>query len=106
MVHALLPAERTAIVSLYNEETYTPFEVAFTAALTDTGLDQLLDARLLAALRTGKRDVDDLDAEPLPVLLAMSDNGPHMRSHTTREFMAACPITERFGRPSTPSDQA
>jgi transposase InsO family protein len=29
-----------------------------------------------------------------------------MRSHTTREFMAACTIMQRFGRPSTPSDQA
>ncbi len=29
-----------------------------------------------------------------------------MRSHTTREFMAACAIMQRFGRPSTPSDQA
>jgi putative transposase len=36
----------------------------------------------------------------------MSDNGPQMRSHTTREFMAACAIMQRFGRPSTPSDQA
>jgi transposase InsO family protein len=40
------------------------------------------------------------------VLLAMSDNGPQMRSHTTRKFMAACAIMQRFGRPSTPSDQA
>jgi hypothetical protein len=40
------------------------------------------------------------------VLLAMSDNGPQMRSHTTREFMAACAIMQRFGRPGTPTDQA
>ena len=40
------------------------------------------------------------------MLLAMSDNGPQMRSHTTREFMAACAIMQRFGRPRTPTDQA
>jgi transposase InsO family protein len=88
------------------EETSTQIEVAFTAALTETGLDELLDAQLLAALRCGATDVDALDDGQLPVLLAMSDNGPQMRSHTTREFMAACTIMQRFGRPSTPSDQA
>ena len=88
------------------EEPSTQVEVAFTAALTEAGLDQLLDVRLLAALRAGNRDVDDLDDDRLPVLLAMSDNGPQMRSHTTREFMAACTIMQRFGRPSTPTDQA
>ncbi|HMA46076.1 MAG TPA: DDE-type integrase/transposase/recombinase [Frankiaceae bacterium] len=88
------------------EETSTQIEVAFTAALADTGLDALLDTRLLAVLRSGGRDVDDLDDDRVPVLLAMSDNGPQMRSHSTREFMAACAIMQRFGRPSTPTDQA
>lgn len=36
----------------------------------------------------------------------MSDNGPQMRSRTACEFMAACAIMQRFGRRSTPSDQA
>ena len=36
----------------------------------------------------------------------MSDNGPQMRSHSTKEFMAACAIMQRFGRPGTPTDQA
>jgi transposase InsO family protein len=40
------------------------------------------------------------------VLIAMSDNGPQMRSHSTKEFMAACAIMQRFGRPGTPTDQA
>jgi transposase InsO family protein len=88
------------------EETSTQIEVAFTAALSEAGLDELLDTRLLDALRSGAVDVDNLDDGQLPVLLAMSDNGPQMRSHTTREFMAACAIMQRFGRPSTPSDQA
>jgi transposase InsO family protein len=94
----------TALVSA--EETSTQVEVAFTQALTEAGLDELLDARLLTALRSGEVDVDALDDGCLPVLLAMSDNGPQMRSHTTREFMAACAIMQRFGRPATPSDQA
>lgn len=88
------------------EQTSTQIEVAFTAALAEAGLDTLLDARLLTALRSGQANLDDLDDEQLPVLLAMSDNGPQMRSHTTREFMAACAIMQRFGRPSTPADQA
>ncbi len=29
-----------------------------------------------------------------------------MTSHTTREFMAACAIMQRLGRPGTPTDQA
>jgi len=88
------------------EETSPQVEVAFGQALAEAGLDELLDARLLAALRRGGRDVDSLDDERLPVLLAMSDNGAQMRSHTTREFMAACAVMQRFGRPSTPTDQA
>jgi putative transposase len=40
------------------------------------------------------------------VLIAMSGNGPQMRSHSTKEFMAACAIMQRFGRPGTPTDQA
>jgi putative transposase len=94
----------TSLVSA--EETSTQVEVAFTHALEHAGLDELLDHRLLQALRSGEVDVDALDDGQLPVLLAMSDNGPQMRSHTTREFMAACAIMQRFGRPATPSDQA
>jgi transposase InsO family protein len=36
----------------------------------------------------------------------VSDNGPQMRSFTTREFMAALAIAQHFGRPHTPTDQA
>ena len=42
----------------------------------------------------------------MPLLIAMSDNGPQMRSHSTKESMAACAIMQRFGRPATPTDQA
>jgi transposase InsO family protein len=94
----------TCLVSA--EETSVQVEVAFTHALQEAGMADLIDHRLLAALRTGDTDPDALDEETVPVLLAMSDNGPQMRSHTTREFMAACAISRRFGRPGTPSDQA
>ncbi|MBV9315534.1 MAG: DDE-type integrase/transposase/recombinase, partial [Pseudonocardia sp.] len=39
-------------------------------------------------------------------LWAISDNGPQMRSHTTREFLAGVAIAQQFGRPHTPEDQA
>src|SRR6266702_4294853 len=45
-------------------------------------------------------------AGPLPLLLAISDNGPQMRSHSTREFLAGVAIAQQFGRPHTPTDQA
>jgi hypothetical protein len=42
----------------------------------------------------------------VPLLLAISDNGPQMRSHSTREFLAGIAIAQQFGRPHTPEDQA
>ena len=97
----------TTLVSA--QETSTQIEVAFTAALTEEGLAERIDARLLARLRAGQvspAELDGPEADGVPVLIAMSDNGPQMRSHTTREFMAACAIMQRFGRPGTPTDQA
>ena len=97
----------TTLVSA--EETSTQIEAAFTAALSEEGLDGRIDARLLARLRAGQASPAELDgpeADGVPVLIAMSDNGPQMRSHTTKEFMAACAIMQRFGRPGTPTDQA
>jgi putative transposase len=91
------------------EETSTQIEAAFTAALHAEQLTERIDARLLARLRTGQATAADLDgpeADGVPVLIAMSDNGPQMRSHSTKEFMAACAIMQRFGRPGTPTDQA
>ena len=41
-----------------------------------------------------------------PLLLTVSDNGTEMRAGDTRRFMALCSTTQRFGRPSTPTDQA
>jgi putative transposase len=94
------------------EETSTQIEVAFTAALEAEGLLQLADQRATAALRaalaSGERDnVHALaDAGHIPLLLAVSDNGSQMRSHSTREFLAGMAIATRFGRPGTPTDQA
>jgi putative transposase len=91
------------------EETSSQVEVAFTDALHAEGLHERIDARLLDQLRAGvvqPADLDAPDADGVPVLIAMSDNGPQMRSHSTKEFMAACAIMQRFGRPGTPTDQA
>ena len=94
------------------EESSTQVEVAFTAALEAEGLLELADARstdaLRGALARGDRQrVHELaDAGQLPLLLAVSDNGPQMRSHTTREFLAGMAIATRFGRPGVPQDQA
>jgi transposase InsO family protein len=100
----------TTVVSV--EETSTQVEVAFTDALEAENLLALADARATAALRaallSGDCDrVADLTGDgQLPLLLAVSDNGPQMRSHTTREFLAGMAIATRFGRPHTPTDQA
>lgn len=94
------------------EETSTQVEVAFTHALDDQDLLELADTRATAALRAallaGDRDqVHTLAGDgQIPLLLAVSDNGPQMQSHTTREFLAGMAIATRFGRPGTPTDQA
>jgi putative transposase len=99
----------TTVVSA--EESSTQVEVAFTTALETEDLWQAADARatqaLVTALACGDRDVLDaaIDDGQRPLLLAISDNGPQMRSHTTREFLAGVAIATQFGRPGTPTDQ-
>jgi putative transposase len=94
------------------EETSTQVEVAFTAALEAEDLLTLADERATAALRAalacGDRDrvVEVTGHGQLPLLLAISDNGAQMRSHSTREFFAGVAIAQQFGRPATPTDQA
>lgn len=94
------------------EETSTQIEVAFTAALQAEGLLAAADARATAALRAALLSGDRarigqiIDEGQLPLLLAISDNGPQMRSHSTREFLAGVAIAQQFGRPHTPQDQA
>jgi putative transposase len=89
----------TEVVSV--EETSTQVELAFTAALAAEGLLARVDARH----DDGRVDVG-VDDEARPILLAVSDNGPQMRSGSTREFLALCAIAQHFGRPHTPTDQA
>ncbi|MEZ5119872.1 MAG: integrase core domain-containing protein [Candidatus Nanopelagicales bacterium] len=93
----------TTLVSA--EETSLQVEVAFLDALHVAGLEHLIDLDTLDALRNGHIGLSDLD-DQTPVLLAVSDNGPQMRSMSTRQFMAAFAIGQQFGRPSTPTDQA
>ena len=79
------------------EETSSQVRVVFEHALEAEGLlDLLTDERL------------DLDLEDprRPILLAVSDNGPQMRAHDTRAFMALMAIAQHHGRPHTPTDQA
>jgi len=85
------------------EESSTQVEVAFTRALVADSKEHLLDADLLDELAHGI--IPDSD-DRLPVLLALSDNGPQMTSRATAIFMAAARIVQHFGRPGTPNDQA
>jgi transposase InsO family protein len=85
------------------EETSTQVEVAFTRALCADGKDHLLeDPTLHAELAGGIVP----DRDEMPVLLAVSDNGPQMTSQATATFMAGARIAQHFGRPGTPNDQA
>lgn len=84
------------------EESSIQVEVAFTRALVADGKDHLLEGPLLAELATGVIP----DADDVPVLLAVSDNGPQMTSKATAAFMASVRIGQHFGRPGTPNDQA
>ena len=94
------------------EESSTQIEVAFTDALSAEGLweaaDERATAALVAALSCGDRAAvaTAIGDGQLPLLLAISDNGSQMRSHSTREFLAGVAIAQQFGRPGTPQDQA
>ena len=82
------------------EATSTQVKVLFLDALDREGLLDGLEWRL-----DHPEDVE-LTEQAAPILLAVSDNGPEMRSDTTRAFMALVTIGQHFGRPSTPTDQA
>ncbi len=79
------------------EETSTQVKVIFERALADQGLDELLTP--------GRLDLE-VDDPARPILLAVSDNGPPMRSNATRDFMIMMAIAQHHGRPHTPTDQA
>lgn len=94
------------------EETHIQVENAFIAALDADGKGWLLDdAGFAAQLASGHVPDPQTDAGhdgtgQVPVLLAVSDNGPQMTSSKTAQFMAAARIAQHFGRPGTPNDQA
>lgn len=94
------------------EETSTQVEIAFRQALQAEDLWEAADTaasdELITALVSGHTETLDatVDAGHRPLLLAISDNGPQMRSHTTREFLAGIAIARHFGRPGVPQDQA
>ncbi|MGH4016427.1 MAG: integrase core domain-containing protein [Pseudonocardiaceae bacterium] len=84
------------------KESSTQVEVAFTRALVRDGQEHLLDQPLLDELSRGGIP----DHDELPVLLALSDNGPQMTSRSIKAFLAGARIATHFGRPGTPNDQA
>jgi hypothetical protein len=71
-------------------------------ALCADGKDHLLHGDVLDELRSGVVS----DGDELPVLLALSDNGPQMTSKSTKVFLASTRIATHFGRPGTPNDEA
>ncbi|HEU5142895.1 MAG TPA: integrase core domain-containing protein [Solirubrobacterales bacterium] len=92
---------RKWITSLLSAEpTSVTVKVLFTQALRAEAILDDLDDRLANPERI------ELDDETLPVLLAVSDNGTEMTSHSTRAFMASMSVAQHFGRPGTPTDQA
>jgi len=94
------------------EESSTQVEIAFTRALNSEGLwaaaDSAATDTLVKALVDGDHDKIDkaIAGGDRPLLLAISDNGPQMRSVSTKEFLAGVAIARQFGRPGVPQDQA
>lgn len=105
-------SKKCLALNLTAEETSTQVEAAFIDALTVDGKAWLLgDDEFMTELACGhvpdpELDPDDDGTGAVPVLLAVSDNGPQMTSSATARFMAAARIGQHFGRPGTPNDQA
>ena len=68
--------------------------------------EHALEAEGLLDLLTDERLQLDAEDPRRPILLAVSDNGPQMKAHDTRAFMALMAIAQHHGRPHTPTDQA
>ena len=94
------------------EESSTQAGACFLSALDAEDLlgeaGQRATEALREAIASGEKDqVHGLAAGgQIPLLLAISDNGPQMKSVFTREFLAGVAIAQQFGRPHTPQDQA
>jgi putative transposase len=78
------------------EETSEQVTTVYTRALEDQGLLAEVERRMIAPNSD----------EDLPILLAVSDNGPQMVSGTTREWLALHSLAWHTGRPGVPQDQA
>ncbi len=79
------------------EETSTQVKVIFERALLAEGLVDLITPERLELPEDDPRR---------PILLAVSDNGPQMKSDATKTFMTAMAVAQHHGRPHTPTDQA
>ena len=86
----------TTLLVAHGTGTSETITAAYTDALDAEGLLAGIEARMIAP------NSDEL----LPVLLAVSDNGPQMTSGTTREWMALHALAMHLGRPGVPTDQA
>lgn len=86
----------TTVLVGHGQGTGETITAAYTAGLTLEGLMPTIEQRM----------IQPNSDEQLPVLLAVSDNGPQMTSGTTREFMALHALAMHTGRPGTPTDQA
>ena len=93
-----LVSRRWITTLLSPEETAIQTQVVFLAALDAEGLIDTVEDRLV----TGELPA----GHQIPILLAVSDNGPPMTAVDTRSFMALCSIAQHFGRPGVPTDQA
>ncbi len=78
------------------DETSEQVQAVYTIALEDQGLLAEAERRMIAPNSD----------EQLPILLAVSDNGPQMVSGTTREWLALHSLAWHTGRPGVPQDQA
>ena len=97
-----LVSRKWITVTLTPEPNQVAVKVLFLKALHAQGL-------LTPELQDRLADPDaplPTDDHSIPMLLAISDNGPEMRGDDTRRFMALMSIAQHFGRPSTPTDQA
>ena len=68
--------------------------------------EDLLTSALERADALKRQLVLDGDDDLTALLLAVSDNGAQMIATSTRRFMAMVAITQHFGRPATPTNQA
>lgn len=100
MLPPIEPALRKVI---YTTNSTRPDAEGLWAAADEAATDTLVKA-----LVDGETDkiAEAITGRDRPLLLAISDNGPQMTSHTTREFLAGVAIVRQLGRPGVPQDQA